>query len=160
MNKKHLVIIIVVALLFITSNKVVTMASMLEDIDPEETTNLTDLEYASFCSHFVSNHFGDLKHCYFYKPLHNTWYTNMWELEGECMPCHIHSAITRECLKERFSNEEIKTTVTSCVEDDNFILIHYYNKVNIDGEWVTVDSYEKKRGVPFGKHICEVLNGN
>jgi hypothetical protein len=75
----------------------------------------------------------------------------MLDLEGKSMPCFVQNYMFKHCLLKKFDKKEIKTKITSNLRKG--ILIHIYSQVYVNGKWVDVDVYEKKRGLPFGKNI-------
>lgn len=85
-----------------------------------------------------------LKFNYLFKSL-----TEVWNMSGY-MPCPQTCYLMRMFLIKSgwFSEKDIKIKYVFV----NFVP-HQYLKVLVDGQWLSVDVGENKRGMPLGKHL-------
>lgn len=131
-----------------------TFKSMSRELDREKWQRLSKDRYVKNCYNFVADHFGHMKHCYFYRPWRNFYYGDVWKQKRKGMPCHILNSLFQHCLLRRLGKKEVKTAVTT--NPVKLQIIHFFTRVKLKGKWVDVDAWGKKRGIPFGKSINDL----
>ena len=150
-------IILSISLLLTSFNyKAISMESFDSDFEQVEDdwVKYSDLEFAEECNNLISEYFGVEDKCWLKHPQRIMYFDDYWStLEGECLPCRTQNDFLQQCLLKRFPKDRIRTDIMSCPNEH--ITIHYQSQVLIDGEWVDVDSYGKKKGVSFGFNLCD-----
>ncbi|MBU0460482.1 MAG: hypothetical protein KKH52_00060 [Nanoarchaeota archaeon] len=116
--------------------------------------HLSEEQYVLQCYEFIGSKFKKVNRCWAKYPWRNFFFTNMWRLRGRGMPCHIQTLMFHRCLSKRLSKNRMKIKATRAISKR--VLIHFYSKIKLNGEWVDVDVWGKKWGIPFGKNIHQV----
>lgn len=128
-----------------------TFKNLDKDLEKVKWKNLPKEKYMKKCYDFVADRFAKVRHCWLKFPWRNIYYRNMWRLKDKGIPCHMYTPFFNRCLLKRFKKKEVKTAVTSNWHKK--MMIHFYSKVKINGGWINIDVWGKKRGIPLGKNI-------
>ncbi|MBR9683906.1 hypothetical protein GOV03_05205 [Candidatus Woesearchaeota archaeon] len=131
-----------------------TFKSLAKTMAKKKWDKLSKKEYANKCYHLVANKFTRVNKCWLKYPWKNFYYTNIWKLKKDSVPCLIQNKLFQRCLSKKFHKDEIKTKIDSNFEKG--IGIHFYSNIKINGKWVDVDVWGKKWHIPFGKNIHNV----
>ncbi len=127
-----------------------TLKSLNNEIKSVTWINVPKEEYIRKCYDFVAERFTKMKRCYVKRPWRNFYFTNLWKYK-KSLPCHLQNNLFRRCLLKRFDKKEVKTVVSRYIQKG--VLIHFHSKVKLNGKWIDVDVWGKKRGIPFGKNV-------
>jgi len=128
-----------------------TFNSIDQELQKVNLQKMSKKEYLDYCYHLVSDRYVWGCQTWIIFPWRNFFYRNFWNLSGKNIPCHLQNRIFQHCLLKKFARSEVKTPFIN--DPKQFILVHFYSKVKVDGKWVDVDVHQKKRGLPFGKNI-------
>ncbi|MFH1275761.1 MAG: hypothetical protein ABIH82_01485 [Candidatus Woesearchaeota archaeon] len=104
------------------------------------------------CYHFISEKYQMISHCYFKRPWTNFFYRNM--CKSNSLPCHMYALLFNHCMKKKFKKKNLK--IKFITKFPHYPFIHFFSKIKLDGKWIDVDVWGRKRGVPFGKTIHDV----
>jgi hypothetical protein len=63
----------------------------------------------------------------------------------------MYALFLNHCLRQRLSKKEVKLTSINLLSQK--VLLHFYSQVFLGGKWINIDSWGKKRGIPFGETI-------
>ena len=128
-----------------------TLRSLDKAIESVKWKEVSKDEYVKKSYDFIARRFARVHQSWLKYPWRNFYFTNVWNLKGKGVPCHMQNTLFQRCLLKRFSKQEIKTVVTNSLKKG--MIIHFYSKVKMKGKWIDVDVWGKKWRIPFGKNI-------
>jgi hypothetical protein len=127
-----------------------TFKDINKELEKKKWKKLPKKKYAKKCYDFVSRKFPKVNKCWLKYPWRNFYFRNIWTYK-KSVPCLIQNKLFQRCLLNKFHRREIKTIMAS--DFKKRILLHFYSKVKLNGNWVEVDVWGKRWGIPFGKNI-------
>lgn len=123
---------------------------MEEALKSIKKKNKTKKDVAKACFDIVVKRYPG-KRIFFFTHPHKLFYKDINKIwaDKEFQPCTIQGYVLRVMLIKSgyFTEDDIKL----CHSFVDFV-IHLSIKVNIDGEWVNMDPWGYKSGVPYGKY--------
>ena len=142
-----IILFVLVNILFIT----LAFRSIDRSMEKINWKDLSPEKFVRGCYDFVADRFEMVRHCYVVRPWRNFFYRNLWKAKGKGLPCHVFTIFFNRCLRKRMSKKDVKTIFYS--KFPRYPWVHFYSKVRLNGKWLSLEPWGKKRGVIYGKVI-------
>jgi hypothetical protein len=129
-----------------------TFKSVDKEIEKLCWHSLPENEFIQKSYHFVADRFSKVNKCWLRYPWRNIYFTNMWKMKGEGLPCHMLNILFQRFVRKKLKRKNIRTLATWSLNKG--LIIHFYSRIRTrDSKWVEVDVWGKKWGIPFGRNV-------
>ena len=126
-----------------------SISSLEKELKQQAWFNAPKKDYILNCYNFVADHYVMQKHAWA-RAWKNFFYKDCWR-KARSIPCHMYALFFLHCLKQRFPKTEVHLKAINLL--NQWILLHFYAAVFLEGDWMNIDCWGKKRGVPYGETI-------